>query len=114
MISGARPRAVRALLIRWAAIMAALAVQGAVAVFGSRCSNRGSAKQFPPRSKPTATKTRPRKRADLAARSLSKRMLLPFSTAILLFFLVLICIAALRPTTIQPPNEIRGILTILR
>jgi hypothetical protein len=62
----------------------------------------------------TVTKTRPRKRADLPARSLSKRMLLPFCTAIFLFFLVLICIAALRPTNTQPPTEIRGILTILR
>jgi hypothetical protein len=114
MISGARIRAGRALLIRWAAIIAALVVQGAVAVFGSRCSNRGSAKQFPTRPKPTVTKTRPRKRADLTARSLSKRMLLPFCTAIFLFLLVLICIRALRPTTTQTPTEIRGILTILR
>jgi hypothetical protein len=114
MISGARIWAGRALLIRWATIIAALAVQGAVAVFGRRGSNGGSAKQFPPRSKPTVTKTRPRKRADLKARSLSKRMLLPFCTAILLFLLVLICFRALRPATIQPPKEIQGILTILR
>jgi hypothetical protein len=111
MISGARIWAGRALLIRWATIIAALAVQGAVAVFGRRGSNGGSAKQFPP---PTVTKTRPRKRADLKARSLSKRMLLPFCTAILLFLLVLICFRALRPATIQPPKEIQGILTILR
>jgi hypothetical protein len=114
MISGARIRAGRAQLIRWAAVMAALALQGAVAVFVSRCSNRGSAKQFPPRSKPMVAKTGPRKRADLKARALSKRMFLPFWTAIFLFFLVLICMTALRPTTKRQPIEVQGILTILR
>jgi hypothetical protein len=62
----------------------------------------------------SATKTRLRKLSDLKTRSLSKRMLLPFCTAIFLFFLVLICIRALHPTTTRPLNEIRSILTILR
>jgi hypothetical protein len=60
------------------------------------------------------TETRLRKRSDLKARFLSKRMLLPFCTAIFLFFLVLICIRALHPTITQPRNEVQGIFTILR